>query len=223
MRLTPVEYACSRRLCASPDTEFVLLSPTRLPGSALSRGDALTSVSAGRGARKSVTHLDLAEAHQAKSTLLFDRGRLEGIEMMSEDVDVVIEQSHRAWAEFVNGNPEPAKEMFSHKEDVTLANPFGPPVRGWEQAAAAMERAASLYRDGEVVGFDVIAKNTTPDLAYVVELERYKAKIDGSDEVSEVSLRVTSILRPEDGGWKIVHRHADPITTVREPHSVIQE
>ena len=86
-----------------------------------------------------------------------------------------------------------------------------------------MERAASLYRDGEVVGFDAIAKTATTDLAYIVELERFKARIGGSDEISQVALRVTSILRPEDGAWKIVHRHADPITTAQQPDSVIQE
>jgi hypothetical protein len=36
--------------------------------------------------------------------------------------------------------------VYSHREDVSLANPFGPPVRGWEQAAATMERAASNYK-----------------------------------------------------------------------------
>jgi hypothetical protein len=73
-------------------------------------------------------------------------------------------------AEFVKGDPEPLKILFSHHEDVTLANPFGPPVRGWEQAAATMERAASLYRGGEVVRFDAIAKNATSDFAYIVEV-----------------------------------------------------
>ena len=142
---------------------------------------------------------------------------------MSDDVDMLIERSHLAWADFVKGNPEPAKELFSHREDVTLANPFGPPVRGWEQAAATMERASSLYRDGEVVGFDAIAKTATPDLAYIVEVERYRAKIDGRDVVSQIALRVTSILRPEGGVWKIVHRHADAITAAQQPSSVIQE
>ena len=39
-----------------------------------------------------------------------------------------------------------------------------------------MERAASNYRDGEVIGFDTLAKLVTPDLAYVVEVERLRAK-----------------------------------------------
>jgi ketosteroid isomerase-like protein len=138
------------------------------------------------------------------------------------DLDGVIEESHRALTEFVKGNPESLKAMFSRQEDITLANPFGPPVRGWGQAAVTMERAASFYRDGEVTGFDSVAKYVTPDLAYIVEVERYKAKVGGSEKITPVALRVTSIFRPEEGTWKIVHRHADPITTGRSAESVIQ-
>jgi hypothetical protein len=36
-------------------------------------------------------------------------------------------------------------------------------------------------------------------------------------------MRTTSILRPEDGDWRVVHRHADPITTARGVESVIRE
>src|SRR6266542_4294774 len=61
--------------------------------------------------------------------------------MVASDFDQVIEDSHEALAEFVKGNPEPLKDMYSHRDDVSLANPFGPPVRGWKEAAAAMERA----------------------------------------------------------------------------------
>lgn len=131
------------------------------------------------------------------------------------DFDEVVEQTHRALAEFVKGNPEPMKMLFSHKEDVTLANPLSrPPARGWEQVAATMERAASFYRDGEVSAFDSVARNATLDLAYIVEVERYKAKIAGSKDLAPWSLRVTSIFRPEENTWRIVHRHADRITTV---------
>jgi ketosteroid isomerase-like protein len=139
-----------------------------------------------------------------------------------DDLDAAVEQYHLAAAEFVKGNPEPYKMVFSHREDVSLGNPFGPFNRGWEQVAATMERAASLYREGEVIGFENVAKHVTPELAYIVEVERLKGKIGGSVEVAPVTLRTTSVLRPEEGTWKVVHRHADPITTARPPESVIQ-
>ena len=71
--------------------------------------------------------------------------------------------------------------------------------------------------------FEEVAKYVTPELACIVEIERYRAKVGGSEAISPVTLRVTSIFRPEDGTWKIVHRHADPITTPQPAESVIQE
>jgi hypothetical protein len=41
--------------------------------------------------------------------------------------------------------------------------------------------------------------------------------------ITPYSLRSTMIFRPEDGVWKVVHRHADPITTAQPVESVIQE
>jgi ketosteroid isomerase-like protein len=140
---------------------------------------------------------------------------------MMRGFDAAVEQYHVAAAEFVRGNPEPYKSLFSQGEDVTVANPFGPPARGWTDVAATMERASSLWSEGEVIGFENVAKHATDDLGYIVEIERFKAKIGGSEEPTPVVLRTTSILRREDGAWKILHRHADPITTARpalRPH-----
>ncbi len=140
-----------------------------------------------------------------------------------DDVDELIEQFHLAQGEVVNGNPEPVKRLVSHREDVTLANPLGPPVRGWEQVAQATERATSQFTDGEIVGYEIIEKYVTPELAYVVEIERGEAKVGGREQTTPWALRATMIFRPEDGEWKVVHRHADPITTAQPAESVIQE
>jgi len=86
-----------------------------------------------------------------------------------------------------------------------------------------MERAASRYRDGEIVGFEPVAKYVSSELACVAEVERYRAKVGGREDISPMALRVTSILRSEDGTWKVVHRHADPITTPQPAESIIQE
>lgn len=60
---------------------------------------------------------------------------------------------------------------------MTLANPYGPPVRGWEQVAKTIEDASSLCSDGEFVGSEIVAKNVTAELAFVVQIERAEAKI----------------------------------------------
>ena len=140
-----------------------------------------------------------------------------------DDVDQLLEQWHPASGEFLKGNPEPVKKMWSHREDVTLANPFGPPVRGWEQVVEVIDRAASQARDGELVSAEIVERHVTAELAYVVHIERPEAKIGGGEDITPFSLRVTMIFRPEEGEWKVVHRHADPITTPHPAESMIQE
>ncbi len=140
-----------------------------------------------------------------------------------DEVDQLIEQFHLASDEFLKGNPEPTKRLFSHRGDVTLANPFGPPAHGWEQVAETMERVASQVGDGEITSFETVQKYVTPELAYVVWVERSKAKVGGRQYVLPFDLRVTIILRPEEGTWKVVHRHADSTTAARPIESVLQE
>jgi ketosteroid isomerase-like protein len=40
-----------------------------------------------------------------------------------------------------------------------------------------------------------------------------RARIGDRDSVEPFDLRVTTTFRHESGEWKIVHRHADPIST----------
>ena len=82
-----------------------------------------------------------------------------------EDFDQVIEPYHLALGKIMNGDTDGYKQLYSHREDVTLANPFEPPARGREQVVATMGRAASHFRDGEIVGFEPVAKYVTPELA----------------------------------------------------------
>jgi ketosteroid isomerase-like protein len=140
-----------------------------------------------------------------------------------DDVDALIERYKLATAELVRGNPEPYKALFSHHEDVTLANPFFPVVRGWDGVADALERTASRLSDGEFLGSEIVAKHVTDELACVVQLARERARVGGGEILSLIELRNTMVLRPEGGAWKIVHLHGDPITTPQPAESVIQE
>lgn len=140
---------------------------------------------------------------------------------MTEDLDQLVERYHSALSEFMTGNPQPAVALFSQRDDITLANPFGPVARGPNQVKLAAERAAMNYTGGRAISFEAFAKCVTRELAYLVEVERYEVKVGGRDDLTAIALRVTSIFSREADGWKLLHRHADPITTFQAADSVM--
>jgi ketosteroid isomerase-like protein len=141
--------------------------------------------------------------------------------MPSVELKQMRERYDRALDAFVRGNPEPQKQLYSRREDATLANPLGPPVRGWSQIEPTLDRAAGLLRDGDPVAFELVSECETPELAYLVRIERTRLKLAGAADHAGSSLRVTTIFRREDGTWKIAHRHADPIVVPQPPQSLL--
>jgi ketosteroid isomerase-like protein len=141
---------------------------------------------------------------------------------MVHEHDLPLAEYHRAGVAITNGNPDVYKSLYSRREDATLANPFGPPARGWSEVSSTLDHAAANYRDGEAVGFENVSTIVGEDLAYTVEIESYRARVGGAEEVVPVSVRVTTVFGPEDGVWKVLHRHADPITAPRPAESVIR-
>lgn len=141
--------------------------------------------------------------------------------MSTPSLDSAIEASHNALLRITNGDPSGYLALYAEDEEPTLGNPFGPFAHGRQGVAERLSGAASNYRDGEVASVELIAKYLSEGLACVIEVESVRAKVGGSEEMLSVSLRVTSIFRLERGNWKLVHRHADPITTPRSAASVI--
>ena len=139
------------------------------------------------------------------------------------DVDDVIDRLHEALGRFIEGDSEPLKAIYSRGDDVTLANPFGPPARGWAKVSETLERAAAHYEGGQLREFETLAKCVTSELAYTLEMERYEVSLSGRGPARvQGTLRVTTVFRREDGAWRIVHRHADPISVDRPPESVVE-
>jgi ketosteroid isomerase-like protein len=131
------------------------------------------------------------------------------------DLDQFVRQCEEAWQVFVTGDPGPALPLFSRRDDVTLANPWGPAVTGWADVSRTLEAAAAHFREGHLSAFDILTKFVSNDLACHHEIERGSAMLGGRSELESFALRVTSIYRREDGKWHIVLRHADPIVAPR--------
>ena len=141
--------------------------------------------------------------------------------MPQTDFDGAVKAYRQALDHFVKGDPEPAKGFFSRRDDVTLANPLGPPRRGPAEVDKTITDAAAYFTDGSM-RIEEISRYSTPDLGYVVQLEQTQARLQGSNDMTPFSLRATIVFRLEGDTWKVAHRHADPITTVRPIGSLIQ-
>jgi ketosteroid isomerase-like protein len=145
--------------------------------------------------------------------------------MLEPELIQAIEDDHKALNALIAGDPEPKKNVFSKQDDVTLANPLGPPIKGRKAVESMLDSVATRMRDGEPHRFERISAFATTELAYVVEIE-HTARVRFVGDVEDVgafSLRATTVWRREDDGWKIAHRHADPITTPREIRSILEQ
>ena len=141
--------------------------------------------------------------------------------MSQSDFDGAVEAYRQALDAFVKGDPEPVRAFFSRRDDVTLANPLGPPCLGPAEVDKAISEAAANLRNGSIRDVEEVSRYSTPDLGYVVEIERTEAQLPGSDDLTPFALRVTMIFRREGDAWKVAHRHADPITTARPISTVV--
>lgn len=141
---------------------------------------------------------------------------------MSVDFDRAVTDTRRALDEILRGNADGYKELYSRRDEITLGKPFGGFGRGWEGVEEQLDRAASYYRDGEATGIDTISELVGTDIAYCVLIERGRAKVGGSSEISDLALRISCVYAREDDGWKWVHRHADPHVGLLPATAVLQ-
>jgi hypothetical protein len=82
--------------------------------------------------------------------------------------------------------------MKSKRQQITL------PSVTWQHVSDALDFATLGFRDGEGADVDTSARYVTADLAAILEIERWNARVGGREDVSRFYLRVTSTFRLED-------------------------
>lgn len=132
--------------------------------------------------------------------------------MAPQNFDAAVERARQNLAAMAKGDPGPSTALWSRRDDIVLANPLGPPIVGFSLVAAETARVAAMFVDGEPPEFDEITRWASDDLGYVVAIERALVRRAGTDELVPMALRVTTIFRREDDGWRLCLRHADRIT-----------
>jgi len=136
-----------------------------------------------------------------------------------ETFEIAVERYHASVDQVLKGNAEPTLALWSQRDDVVLCNPFRPFAHGAAELEETTRAAASNFAGGESSS-ELVEKYVTPELGYIIEIERFKGTFGGKEGAG--ALRVTTIFRLEDDGWRVCHRHADPITTPRELGSILE-
>ena len=121
-----------------------------------------------------------------------------------------------AQRDFVDGDATGVKRLFSHGEDVTVLGGFGGFERGWKEVGPRLEWAASHFAGGSY-SQETLSATVGSDVACLVALERWSYATPQQRQETLLELRVAQAFRREEGIWRLVHRHADPLLQKQEP------
>lgn len=106
------------------------------------------------------------------------------------------------------GDVEPMLAIWSHEPDVTYMSPFGELLEGWEPIRASWQAQADAGLGGEVHA-EELRLLESDNLAFAVGFERGQVEVDG--QPTPVDIRATSLYRREDGQWRMIGHHTDPL------------
>jgi ketosteroid isomerase-like protein len=129
----------------------------------------------------------------------------------SNEADVVKanDQFYAALNAMFEGNLAPMEAVWSHADDVTYLPPDGTLLVGWERVRASWQEQASMKLGGHVAaeGVRIVVGG---DLAAVQNFEKGKnTNVNGKEQT--VSIRSSKVFRMENGVWKLISDHADPL------------
>jgi ketosteroid isomerase-like protein len=125
---------------------------------------------------------------------------------------------------FINGDNTLWKQNASRRDDATIMGGWGGHAKGWDKVDPWYDWAASRFKESDAkVKIEYISSAVSGDLAYTVAIERSEALVAGQDKPAPMVLRVTHVFRKENGDWKLVHRHADPLIDKTAPATVFQK
>lgn len=132
-----------------------------------------------------------------------------------DELREIIARTEAANAAWVRGDWENGYgALISASNDASIYGPFGGPAtvggQSWAQRSA---EAVKQFMNG-TSKLKVVSSYASGDLLVLVTLEEQTADLAGKPN-RPWSLRVTQVYRREDGQWKVVHRHADPLVRFR--------
>ena len=111
---------------------------------------------------------------------------------------------------FNQGDMERWLELIRLSDDFTLMQPFGgATTHEFDSSPEYMAALSAKFRNGTAT-LELEGTYASDDLVVLAYIERQTGEVHGLPD-QDWSLRVTQVYRREDGEWRMVHRHADPL------------
>ena len=107
------------------------------------------------------------------------------------------------------GYPEKTKQLWSQSDDVTIfCGSSGVEVKGWTSEEERLDWFASQVSSGSAYSFERVSSQAGENFGSLQQTEHYKSR-----EGQAIDLGVTVLFKKDDRGWKIIHRHAETLTS----------
>jgi ketosteroid isomerase-like protein len=124
---------------------------------------------------------------------------------------------------FINGDNTLWRELASQADDASVMGAWGAFETGWAQAGPRYDWAAARFLPSSAkLQVQYLSVNVSGSLASTVSIERSTALVVGVPQAAPLQLRVTHLFRKEQGAWKLLHRHADPLLAKTSPADTFQ-
>ena len=107
------------------------------------------------------------------------------------------------------GDVAPMQAIWSHASDVTYMGPTGQYEIGWANVAKDWDGQASRKLGGHVA--PVQTNMIISDAIAVVSTIEQGENTNAAGKTERLSLRATNVFRREQGAWKMIAHHTDPL------------
>lgn len=129
-------------------------------------------------------------------------------------VKAAVDDFYSALNEVFMGNLKPMDDVWSHSDDITYHGPTGGIKHGWKAVRGDWVKQAKLKLGGNVKP-EKLSYIIGQDIAVVSNYE-IGSNIGRDRKPLRVAIRATSTFRKENGKWKMVGHHADPLPYLSE-------
>ena len=127
-----------------------------------------------------------------------------------DELAQLVRSTGEAAAAYMRGDVRRYLELMKPADDYTLMSPVGgEATRGHDDSDEAVEATSQFFQNGDA-HLELVESYTSGDLVVLVMIERQHGEVGGLPD-QDWSLRVTQVFQRHESGWRVVHRHADPL------------